>query len=133
MTTPTFSDRAEVRDQDLIVGLCGAARTFRKELRDWVQQEVVAQLNAADAGSDLQQGLMADEIKRHVERLRVINTVELRDEDSECDATIGAVDAGAYDGMERACTELQKGFDGLLRLVRELERSRPMVAEWCGD
>ena len=133
MTTPSFGDRAEVRDQDLIVGLCGPARNLRKELRDWIQQEVIAQVNAADLEAVLREGIIADTIEAHVARLRVINTVDLPEADSECDGAIGAVDAGAYDGMEQAYLDLHKGFDALLRLVRELERARSMISEWCAE
>ena len=133
MTTPSFSDRADYRDVDLIVGLGGPARVLRKELRDWIQQELVAQLAIADAQVALQQGVMADEMESHAARLRVMNLIDLPETDRECAALIESVYAGEYSGMENAYYQLQGGFEALLRLVRELERARPMISSWCDE
>lgn len=133
MTMPNFSDYAYGRDMDLARGLSGSADHIRKDLRDWIQAELNALIATADAHAPLQQGIIGDQVRKLTPRLREINHNDLPEADGDCKAVIDQVHDGGYDDALDAHNRLRNGFDGLLRLVRELQQARNLIGTLAED
>ena len=132
MTTLSFSDKAEDRDTDFVVGLCSAARVVRKEFRDWIQEEVIAMCTECDTYIPLIEGTIGTELARLSQRLRDINMHDLPRADGDFADTINEVASGGYDDPDDAHRRLDESSYGLLQLVKELQLARPMIAGLAG-
>ena len=127
--TSDFHDLQMERDDDLIKGLCAAARSTRTELREWVQRELNACIYEAGLQEAVAQGVLRDEIEQTVKRLRRINHNDLPQAVRDCDDVADDVSRGGYDNVYEAYDQLQKGCAGLVRIVRELLEIRSFIGE----
>lgn len=125
--TSDFHDRKLERDEDLIKGLYGVARSNRWELREWAQAELHACLFEAELQEALAKGVVKASITEAVARLRRINSQELPQAIRDYDDTMNDVSGGGYEDVYEAYDQLQRGCAGLVRIMRELLEIRSFI------
>ena len=125
--TPDFYDKANDRDAEFIKGLCGAARNLRKELREWIQGELVALITAADVLEAQSEGIIKEQVLSAAERLRIINQSGLNDANAIYDDTINEIADGGYSDVHEAYSRLQKECSQLIQIMEELLDKRPFI------
>lgn len=129
--TVTFNN-AELtsdRDEDLIKGLCSAARSTRTELRDWIEAELKSSLIEAQMQETLLEGELKNRVQMTVNRLRVINVREFPEAVAGCDGTNDEISNGGYTDVYDAYDQLFKEHAKLVNIVRELLEIRSFVGE----
>ena len=124
-----FIENSNLRDDDFITGECLAARAIRKDLRDWVQEQLKDLIIEADLLASLKDGLLGDQIARTLERLRRMNQTDLREVDGDSVAAIDEVQQGGYTDIYEAFDQLQKARNGLVQLMREILEIRNFVGD----
>lgn len=125
--TSNFYDNTIRRDEDLIAGLCYVAQAARKDLREWVQEEVKALLYEAQLQQIQSTGVLAEQITSIVERLQSINRRDLPEAITAFEDDINEVAHGGYDDVYNAYDQLQKGYAGLMRITRDLLEIRSFI------
>ena len=128
MTSNLF-DEAMRRDDDLIAGLCQAARTTRMELREWAQAELKATLIEAELQELQSSGLIQEQIRGAVERLRVIDKTDIPEAIRMFDDVITDVSQGGSEDVCDAYDRLRNGCAGLVQIARELLKIRSFIGE----
>ena len=127
--TSGFHDQAAERDDTLIKGLCQAARNSRLELHEWVQTELKTVLIEAQLQETLTEGVIQGQITRIIERLRLIDRMELPEAITGFDDLIVDVGRGGSSDVYDAYDQLQRGYAGLVRIMRELLEIRAFIGE----
>ena len=127
--TSSFHDWAEERDDTLIRALHQAARNARREMREWAQAELNADLVEAELQEGRISGLIGASITDAVKRLRHINQIDLPDAVRAYDDVIDEVFRGGFTDVYEAYDQLQNGCAGLVRIVRELLKIRLFIGE----
>ena len=133
MIPPSFSDKALDRDIDLIRGWCGSAHHIRKDLRDWIQAEVIALCALCDAHAPLFTGIVGDEFNKLSLRLRVVDRSELGNADKKCAAIVDEILNGGYEDVVEAHAQLQTGYFDMVQLVTELNQARQLILSWTSS
>ena len=128
--TMDFNDRRATRDEDLVKGLCGAARNLRHEMREWVQQEVNTILVEAQLLEGRLGGEVAAALVGMIERLRAINNTELRDAVVALDDVVTQVLNGGYTDVLDAHVQLRNGCVGFEHILGQLQPIRDFIVEW---
>ena len=130
--TPDFHDLALERDDTLIKGLCYAARNTRSELREWAERELKAVLFEAEIQERTVKGVVGDQIKSTVERLRMISLTDMPEAIRTYEDVIDEVLRGGSTDVYDAYDQLQMGCTKLVRIVKELLQIRAFIGE-MGD
>ena len=102
------------------------------ELRDWAETELKAVLVEAELHEGIVGGVVGGRIKSTVERLRIVSQTDLPRAVREYDDVMGEVFRGGFTDVYDAYDQLQKGCDGLVRIMRELLDIRSFIGE-MGD
>ena len=127
-----FYGEAIKRDEELVIGLCHAARTMRKDLREWAQAELKAVLVAAELQEIQEEGVVKEQITGVIERLRAINQRDLPKADESYNDATTEVMNGGYADVYEAYDKLQMEYAGLIRIMRQLLDERSFIGE-MGD
>ena len=122
--TDFLLDSANEHDDDLITGLCSAARTARKELRDWVQTVLKQLILETDLQEAMEDGLLKSHIAETNKRLRTMDQSFLPEVDKRYAALIDEVQNGGYTDLFDAYDQLQQGQHALVQMMRELLQIR---------
>ena len=127
--TTSFHDWAIERDNELVIGLCSAARTKRMELREWIEAELKSLLAEAEMQEPLSDGLLQDQIRDTVKRLRLINQNDLPRAVRAFDDVCSDVSSGSYDSVEDAYDQLESGCMKLVQILKELHEIRTFIGD----
>lgn len=127
--TTIFHDWANERDNTLVKGLCGAARSNRNEMREWIEAEIKALLEEAQMKEPLSSGVIGAHIAESIQRLRHISTVVFPDVLRDYDDVINDISGGGFTSAEEAYDHLHSGFTHLVQILRDLQKIRDFIGE----
>ena len=126
--TTKFSEDAEKRDEQLIKALCHSIhRHSLQELREWIQAELVALINAAELQEIEIGGTVAEGIRERIDRLRNINRLTLPNAIRQYSQLIDDIDKGGWDDVHDAYIALQKECTGMMNILEELVEIRKLI------
>lgn len=117
------------RDETLLLGLCSAALNNRRELHEWAEAELKAILVQAELQETLVQGMLGDEVKKVVERLRAIGQTELPIAVREHEEVRTDTLHGSYDDILDAYRKLDRETARLVQIVSELLDLRSFIGD----
>ena len=126
--TSDFGDRAIERDSDLVKGLCYAALSNRRDLHEWLEEEVKAVLVAAEFQESLTEGVIRDNITKAVKDLRRIALTDLPEAIREHDEVRSDIEKGGYDDVIEAYHHLERETARLVAIARDVLRIREFIA-----
>ena len=126
--TTRFSNEAENRDEQLVKALCYSIhRHTLQELREWIQAELVALINAAELQEIEIGGIVAEGIREKIDRLRTINRLTMPNAIRQYSQIIDDIDKGGWDDVHDAYTALQKECTGMVNILEELVEIRKLI------
>lgn len=131
--TDYLLDIANENDNDLVTGLCAAARTVRKELRDWIQTMLKQLILEVDIQEAMASGPLKTRLAETNVRIREIDQSLLPKADKRYAALIDEVQNGGYVDLFDAYDQLQQGQGELVQMMRELSEIRSSVGEISGS
>lgn len=126
--TRNFSEEAATRDETLVQAMCHSIhRSSRIELREWIQAELVALINASELLLLEINDPVAAGIREKIARLQMINRTSLPRASNEYDKVISDVSNGAWANVHDAYTAMQKECSELINIVEELVSMRKVL------
>lgn len=116
------------RDEKLVGhGYISGIRVFRNELREWIQEEIIACKLKAGALEPTLIGELQKQMRQVSQRLDEIDRQELREAIDNIDTKCKEIEDGAWKDVLDARPYLEEGLTRLESLVRELLKMRNFV------
>ena len=126
---PDFQDLAIERDGSLVQGMCQTARNNRRDLHEWIEEELKAVLIAAEIQESLAEGVIRDRIAKVAEDLRRIEGTELPEAIREHEDVRRDIENGGYDDVHEAYRNLERETARLVVIMRDLLYIREFIGE----
>ena len=127
--TSDFHDQVIERDETLILGLCSYALNNRRELHEWIEAELKALLFQAEIHETLVEGVIGEQVKRTVERLRTISQTDLPTAVREHEEVRKDILNGGYSDILDANRQLDRETTRLVEITQELLAMRTFIGD----
>ena len=123
-----FSREAARRDEELVIALCHSIhRNLRRELHEWLQEELIALINAAQL-QELELGSpVAEAIRDKIGRLQTINGVSLPNALGAYSKVVSDVSNEAWSDVHDAYVAMQRECTVLVNIMEELVAVRKLI------
>ena len=127
--TSDFHDLVVERDETLVQGLCHSALNNRRELHEWAEAELKAVLFQAEIQEPLAEGVIGEEVRRTVARLRTISQNDLPAAVREHEEVRRDVLLGGYDDIHDDYRRLELATTRLVQIMNQLLEVRSFIGE----
>ena len=127
--TSEFYDLELERDESLVRGLCDNAKNTRRDMHEWAEEEIKAVLLQAEIQEAVAVGVIEEQVKKTVERLRTISRTDLPIAIREHEEVRIDVLSGEYEDIHDAYRKLDRETTRLVQIIQELLAMRTFIGD----
>ncbi len=120
-------ERQDERDWDLMKALAGAAEHLRKDIHEWIQEELVSLATELDIVTPTTNGMIHDQCDAARLRVTQIDQHELNQAIQQYRTWVDTVEARMHSNPFDAHRELNTGLNPLRDMINELVQIRQLV------